>query len=139
MTVRLLGPDDTDVLKNVIDGVFDNAVDMRLTDEFLRDARHHLAVALDDGTVVGMASALHYIHPDKPPELYINEVGVAESYRNRGIGRQLLRALLDHGKTLGCTQAWLGTERSNSAARRMYAAAGGEEEQEDTVIVWFTL
>jgi ribosomal protein S18 acetylase RimI-like enzyme len=139
VTVRLLGPDDADVLKNVMDGVFDNAADMRLTDEFLRDLRHHLAVALDDETVVGMASALHYIHPDKPPELYINEVGVAESYRNRGIGRQLLRALFDHGKTLGCTEAWLGTERSNSAARRMYAAAGGEEEQEDTVIVWFTL
>lgn len=139
MTVRLLGSDDADVLKNVMEGVFDNAVDMRLTDEFLRDPRHHLAVALDDGTVVGMASALHYVHPDKPPELYINEVGVAESHRNRGIGRQLLRALLDHGKTLGCTQAWLGTERSNSAARRMYAAAGGEEEQEDTVIVWFAL
>lgn len=67
MTVRLLGPDDADVLKNVMDGVFDNAVDMRLTGEFLRDLRHHLAVALDNGTVVGMASALHYIHPDRPP------------------------------------------------------------------------
>lgn len=66
-------------------------------------------------------------------------MGVAESYRNRGIGRQLFNVLFDHGKALGCTQAWLGTERSNSAARRMYAAAGGEEEQEDTVIVWFAL
>jgi hypothetical protein len=29
-------------------------------------------------TVVGFASAVHYVHPDKAPELWINEVGVAE-------------------------------------------------------------
>lgn len=137
--IRLLGPDDAAVLGQVLDGVFDNAVDMRLADEFLRDSRHHMVVALDGEMVVGMASALHYIHPDKPAELYINEVGVDPSYQNRGIGRRLLKTLFAHGKTLGCTEAWLGTECSNSAARRMYAAVGGEEDQEDTVIFWFTL
>lgn len=97
------------------------------------------AAALDGTTVVGMASALHYIHPGKPPELYINEVGLAPAYRNQAIGRALLKVLFAHGRTLGCTEAWLGTDKENAAARRMYAAAGGKEEDEETVIVWFDL
>ena len=33
-----------------------------------------------------------------------------------------------------CHVAWVGTERSNTAARRLYAAAGGVEEPEDFVV-----
>lgn len=126
--IRILGPADAWVLKHVLPGVFDNPIDPRWTTEFLADPRHHMAVALVEGEVVGMASALHYVHPDKPPELWVNEVGVAPSYQNQGIGRQLLQALFVRGRDLGCTEAWLGTEESNTAARRMYAAVGGKEE-----------
>jgi aminoglycoside 6'-N-acetyltransferase I len=59
--------------------------------EFLRDERHHLAVAIEDETVVGFASGVHYVHPDKPAELWINEVGVAPSHHRRGIGKPLLQ------------------------------------------------
>jgi aminoglycoside 6'-N-acetyltransferase I len=70
---------------------------------------------------------VHYVHPDKPPELWVNEVGVAPSHQGHGIGRSLLRALFAHGRALGCAEAWLGTEESNAAARRLYASVGGEE------------
>jgi GNAT superfamily N-acetyltransferase len=123
----MLGPADAAVLERVADGVFDNAIDARWTAQFLADPRHHLAVALIDGEVVGMASAVHYVHPDKPPELWVNEVGVAPSHRRRGVGKLLLRALFAHGRSLGCTEAWLGTEESNVAARKLYGSVGGEE------------
>jgi hypothetical protein len=47
--------------------------------------------------------------------------------------------LLDRGRELGRREAWVGTERSNTAARRLYAAAGGVEASEDFVIVEFDL
>jgi ribosomal protein S18 acetylase RimI-like enzyme len=125
---RLAGPDDTAVLVHAAAGdVFDHPVDPALTAEFLSDPRHHLAIALDDGRVVGMASGVHYIHPDKVPELWVNEVGVAPSHRGQGVGRRVLGVLLEHGRALGCREAWLLTDDSNAAARRMYAAAGGRE------------
>jgi ribosomal protein S18 acetylase RimI-like enzyme/SAM-dependent methyltransferase len=127
--IRLLGPDDAAVLDSVADGVFDFAIDPRWTREFFTDPRHHLAVAIADGTVVGMATAVHYVHPDKPPELWVNEVGVAPPFRGQQIGRRLLAALFARGRALGCTEAWLGTEPDNTAARRMYAAAGGTEQE----------
>ena len=128
LTIHMLGPADTALLDNVAPGVFDNAIDQRWTAEFLADPRHHMAVAIDDGQVVGMASAAHYVHPDKPPELWINEVGVAPSHQRKGIGQQLIRALFVRGRELGCTEAWLGAEEDNTAARRLYAAVGGNEQ-----------
>lgn len=128
LIIRMLGPSDASLLGCVAPGVFDNAIDSRLTAEFLADPRHHMAVALFGGQVVGMASAVHYVHPDKPPEFWVNEVGVAPSHQGRGIGKQLLKALFAHGRALGCCEAWLGTEESNVAARRLYAAVGGREE-----------
>jgi GNAT superfamily N-acetyltransferase len=127
MECRLASPNDAVLLSTAADDVFDHAVDPSLSAEFLSDPRHHLAIAIDEGRIVGMASGVHYIHPDKAPELWVNEVGVAPSYRGRGVGRRVLGVLLDHGRALGCGEAWLLTDDGNAAARRMYAAAGGRE------------
>jgi len=126
--LRLLGPGDEGVLDRIADGVFDWPVQSRWTGEFLADARHHMLVAVEDGVVVGMVSAVDYVHPDKAPQLWINEIGVAPSHQRRGIGRRLLDAMLAHGCRLGCTEAWVGTEEDNAAARRLYASAGSEAE-----------
>ena len=126
-TIRVLGPGDASVLDRVAPGVFDHDVDARWTAEFFADPRHHLAVALDDDVVVGMASAVHYVHPDKPPELWVNEVGVAPAHHRRGIGRGLLEALFARGRELGCREAWVLTDEDNSAARGLYASLDGEE------------
>jgi ribosomal protein S18 acetylase RimI-like enzyme len=127
MEFRLATPPDAAALANSAADVFDDPVDAALTAEFLSDPRHHLAIAIDDGRIVGMASGVHYVHPDKASELWVNEVGVAPEYRGRGIGRRVLAVLLDHGRALGCGEAWLLTDDDNTAARRMYAAAGGRE------------
>lgn len=127
-TIRLLRPDDAAVLANVADDVFDQDINPRWTAEFLNDPRHHMVVALLGNQVIGMASAVHYVHPDKPPEMWVNEVSVAPPHRQRGIGRQLVAALFSRGRELGCKEAWLGTEELNTAARRLYASVGGVEQ-----------
>ena len=91
---------------------FDDPIDVARADEFLADPHHHLAVAVEDGLVVGFVSAVHYVHPDKPgPELWINEVGVAATHRRRGLGTRLLRAVFALDRALGCT----GNENSCSS------------------------
>jgi aminoglycoside 6'-N-acetyltransferase I len=139
ITVRILNPDDAAVLDRVAEDVFDGPVNARWAAEFLGDPRHHLAVAVEGELVVGFASGVHYVHPDKPPELWVNEVGVSPAQRNRGVGRRLLAALFERARAIGCAQAWVGTERANAPARRLYTAVGGVEEPEDFVIVTFRL
>lgn len=125
ITVRLLRPDEAEVLESVALNVFDHAIDSAQTAAFFADPRHHLAVALNGSWVVGMASAVEYYHPDKPPALWVNEVGVSPDYQRRGLGKRLVALLLEHGRALGCTEAWVGTEPDNEAARRLYEASGG--------------
>ncbi len=137
--IRILGPADGAVLQSVAPNVFDNPIDTRWSAEFLSDPRHHLAVAIENNQVVGMASGVHYVHPDKPPELWVNEVGVAPTHQGRGVGRQVLAALLAHGRALGCAEAWVLTSYSNTAARHMYAATGGIEEDEAPLMITFPL
>lgn len=139
VAVRVLGPQDLAVLDAVAADVFDGPVHRRWAAEFLADPRHHLAVAVADGVVIGIASGVHYVHPDKPPELWVNEVGVAPTFQNRGIGRQLLRALFARGVELGCAQGWVGTQVGNVAARRLYRGVGGVEDAEAFVLVTFSL
>jgi GNAT superfamily N-acetyltransferase len=135
----MLTASDRAVLDNVAADVFDKAIDPRLAAEFLGDPRHHLAVALDGGQVIGFASGVHYVHPDKPAELWINEVGVAESHQQRGVGRGLMRALLEHAQRLGCAEAWVLADETNAPARKLYASCGGAVSAVPPVMFTFSL
>ena len=136
--VRLLTGADSSVLRRVAAGVFDNPVDPAQTREFLADPRHHICVAIEDGEVVGFASAVHYVHPDKPPELWINEVGVAPSHQRRSFAKAILQRLQALGRELGCTEAWVLTDDVNVPARALYASVGGAE-RGGVVMVTFPL
>ena len=128
---RVLGCEDERVLMNVAEDVFDNPIDPRWTAEFLKDPRHHIAVSINDGVVVGFASALHYIHPDKAPQLWINEVSVDPPHQLRGFGKTMLRLLFDVGRAHNCTVAWVLTDRTNVAAMALYSSLGGREGADD--------
>jgi ribosomal protein S18 acetylase RimI-like enzyme len=138
--IRIVGSQDAEILNHVAPDVFDDPIVPQGVQEFLGSPDHHLAVAIEKGVVVGFASAVQYVHPDKPrPELWINEVGVAPSHQNRGVGRAIMQALLEVARNAGCAEAWVLTERKNLPAMRLYKAAGGEQEQDDIVMFTFKL
>jgi len=137
--IRMLNAGDKAIFNNVAPDVFDNACDPLLVAEFIRDPRHHLAVAIDGGQVVGFASGVQYVHPDKPSEMWINEVGVAPSHQGRGLGKAVLGTLIRHAEHLGCREAWVLTDRSNSPAMSLYASSGGEEARGEHVMFTFSL
>lgn len=138
-TVRLLGPGDAALLLGADPEVYDRPVDPARSAVFLADPRHHVAVALVEGRVVGSATAVHYVHPDQSPTLFIVEVAVAAPFQRAGLARRMLDVLFAHGRTLGCTSAWVGTEADNVAARALYQAAGGALDQDAFVTYSFDL
>lgn len=140
LAIRLLtNSGDGELLTRVAAGVFDHGINAMRCREFLSNPRHHLAVATDSRVVAGMASGVHDVHPDKEPELWVNEVGIAPTHRNRGLGKQLLHALLNVGRQLGYTEAWVVAERSNARAMRLYTSCGGSEGARDQVMFTFKL
>ena len=120
MDILRLSDSNTKLLDNVAESVFDNPIDPECLSAFLSCPRHIMLLAVKSDTVIGMASAVEYFHPDKPPQFWINELSVTPTQQNRGIGRILVAKLLAIARERGCISAWVGTENSNIAANRCY-------------------
>ena len=134
VAILLVSEANVSLLERVDDDVFDHDVQPALVHAFLANPANVLVAAVVEGLVVGMASGIAYVHPDKPLALFINEVGVSGRFRRQGIGRQLVSALLQRGTELGCKEAWVATEVSNRPARELYAALGGVADAEHAVV-----
>jgi ribosomal protein S18 acetylase RimI-like enzyme len=139
--IRLVGPDDAALFDRVAEDVFDGPVDRARLAAYLAEPGHHMVVAIHDGVIAGQTAAVVHRHPDKPTELYIDEVGVAPEFQRRGIARRMLDAMLDHGKAIGCEEAWVGTEPDNLPARGLYQQRRrqGDDEGEAFVMYVFRL
>ena len=83
VAVRRLGPGDEREVGRFA-GAFDEPIRPESVAAFLGDDRHHLLVATVDGEPAGFVSAVEIFHPDKPMELFLNELGVDEPFRRRG-------------------------------------------------------
>jgi aminoglycoside 6'-N-acetyltransferase I len=136
---RVLTAADAVVLERVAEDVFDQAVRADLATSYLADPRKLLAVAVADGVVVGMASGIVYEHPDKPLQLWVNEVGTAPPWQRRGIATGLVKLLLARGREMGCTEAWVATERNNAPARALYESLGGRPDDDLAVVYTYRL
>ena len=134
--IRKLGPGDEAVLSNVAPGVFDEAVRPDLVKRFLATPNYRIVVALDGDVVVGMCTGFTHFHPDKDEEFFVNELGVDDDYRRRGIAERLLRIMLAEAKAMGCPDAWLGTEHVNAPALALYRKVMTGEDTEEAMSVF---
>lgn len=110
--------------------LFDGPVDPAATQAFLADERHHLLIAYtDEDEPAGFVSAVEMFHPDKPkPEMFLNELGVEPAYQRRGIATALMKELIELCRSRGCSEMWVGTEETNTAALRTYETTRGKRE-----------
>ena len=104
---------------------FDNAVNSEETRRFLDDERHHLLLGYVDDQPAGFVSAVEVFHPDKPSELFLNEIGVIDGARRRGVARALIEELKRVGRERGCVGIWVLTDEDNTAAMSLYRSTGG--------------
>lgn len=123
--IRQVGQGDAALFERVAEEVFDEPVDIGRLAAYLAEPGHHMIVALHDGWIVGQTAAVVHRHPDKATELYIDEVGVTPAFQRQGIARAMLDRMFALGKSLGCAEAWVGTEPDNWPARALYAERGG--------------
>jgi len=125
---RRILPGDARLFERVAADVFDEPVDPARLAAYLAEPGHHLMVAIHAGEIVAQVAAIVHRHPDKATELYIDEVGVTPALQRRGIAREILDRMFEFGRSLGCEEAWLGTELDNFPARRLYESRGAGAE-----------
>ncbi len=127
ITVRVLGPDDFHRLMAVPEGLFDAPLREDQARAFLDDPLHACVLAYDRDLAVGMATGVVMYHPDKPPAMFINEVGTRDGYLRQGIATAVTDRMIALARERGCEGVWLGTETDNAAALGLYRSMGGEE------------
>lgn len=127
MEIRALGPQDTGLLAAVEPGLFDRDIDPAQARAFLGCPLNEMVIAIDGGQVVAFASGTVLLHPDKPPAMFVNEVGTRDSHLRRGHATAVLLALMARARARGCRGIWLGTEPDNAAALGLYRKLGGVE------------
>jgi ribosomal-protein-alanine N-acetyltransferase len=57
-------------------------------------------------------------------EIKVNNIAVHPDWRRRGVGRRLLRHLIEFGRSLACREMTLEVRPSNEAALALYGEAG---------------
>lgn len=122
MEIILLEKNNAHLLNNLAEEVFDHKINPNSLQSFLECPRHIMLLAVENEVVIGMVSAVEYFHPDKPSQLWINEIGVAPKQQNKEIGRQLIKEAIVQGKKRGCKYTWLGTDIDNFKAQRCFAS-----------------
>jgi ribosomal protein S18 acetylase RimI-like enzyme len=122
--IRRLSAADATILDRVAVEVFDEAIAPARVAAYLAQTGHLMIVAIEAGVVVGQTAAVIHRHPDKLDELYIDEVGVTPRLWRQGIARRMLDDMFEWGRSLGCRQAWVGTEPDNQPARSLYESRG---------------
>jgi ribosomal protein S18 acetylase RimI-like enzyme len=130
LTIELIRIDTGNaiLLKSVAADVFDESIDPERLAAYLANPANLLILAVANGLVIGMVMGVIHKHPDKPNELYVDEVGVTPDRRRHGVARQLMDAMIKWGEELECEDAWLGTDTDNVGACALYKHyAKGEE------------
>ena len=121
------------------EAAFDYDVLSDETRRFLLDERHHLLLGYVDDRPAGFVSAVEIFHPDKRPELFLNEIGVVESARRRGVARALIEELKRLGRERGCAVMWVLTDDDNDAAMGLYRSTGGRPDPTPHVMFEYDL
>lgn len=120
ITVTEITHRNTHLLANPALDVFDYAIDAAHLTRFLAQSNHFIAVGQSDGVVVAQVRAIAQYHPDAPPVLYIENLGVTPAFQRQGLASRLIDAALAWGRGQGCAEAWVATELDNLPALGLY-------------------
>lgn len=123
-----IGPAQAGLLDRVAEDVFDAPIDLGRLAAYLAEPSHLMVLAVSGGVVIGQARGMVHRQPDQATELYIDNLGVTPARKREGVATRLLDDLVAWGRSLGCEEAWVGTEVDNEAARTLYERRGSEAE-----------
>jgi len=98
-------------------------------DKFFRNQGDWICVAEDNGVVIAFLSI--EFHYEEEKFIYLDDLSVLDSYRNLGIGTQLIRTAEQYARDVNFSTIVFHVEKSNESAFRLYRRLGYEIESEE--------
>lgn len=109
-------------------GKIDLETDSSNSDEFV-DQTNEIRAIHHQGDSTEASMELPSPPPLQVQTGYLGMLAVSQSYRRRGIGKSLVRQVLQRMKNRGCTSVTLETEVSNWTAQKLYQNFGFVREE----------
>ena len=116
--------------------LFDTPPDPATAERFLVTPGHHLLMAYEGDEPAGFVSGVELTHPDKGTEMFLYELAVSERFQRRGIGKALVKALLQIARAGACYDVWVLTDADNEAALATYRTTGTTDESSHVMLTW---
>lgn len=120
--IRKMQTEDCEAVCELAQKSFPDAWSLRQFQELFRYETNYYVVAEAGDAICGFAGMSVSVDTAD-----IMNIAVAEAYRRRGIGGQLLQSLMEEAMAHGCTQLMLEVRESNQPARMLYRHYGFEE------------
>jgi ribosomal protein S18 acetylase RimI-like enzyme len=136
MDIRILKPGDEDLLIRAAPLADEGPLTLERAAAHLADEDLACAVAVANGEPVGFVYG-HVLRRFEATSFFIYSVDVAESHQRRGIGKAMLAALSDLGRTGRWDEMFVFTNAGNAAAMALYRSAGGVRPNADDVMFDF--
>jgi len=139
ITYKCLGPQDKELFKQIALNFREQDVDDLKANDFLNNKTNIVHVAIDDDKVVGYVLAYRLNRIDNGKDiLIIFHLFVLEEYQRQGIGRTLMKRIIDYANEEPLHYALLITQTKNSKARALYESLGGYNHPDDKeVYFWY--
>ena len=138
VSVRRAVLSDLEVLTPLFDGYrqfYGRAPDLPAAESFLRARFDHsesvVFLAHAEAAPVGFTQLYPSFSSVSLARTFIlNDLFVVASHRRTGVGSELLRAAVEHARSLGAVRVTLNTDIQNSAAQATYEAGGWKRDRE---------
>lgn len=102
------------------------AIDDNRAKAFIKNPNNHAYFALDDEKVVGFIWGYTLERLDSEPMMYIHSVDVIKTYRNKGVGKQIVAKFIEIANKNNYRNTFLITDKSNYPANTLYSSLNGE-------------
>lgn len=129
MNIRLVTKGDYEELMNLYNGfVGEDRYSKHDNDSFkkvLNSPHNFIFVAEEDGKLAGFVSiSTRDVIRYPKPIAELDELFVAPDYRQKGLGRELMRTVEDKAKEQGCYRLYIESHYDHKAAHKLYESLG---------------
>jgi ribosomal protein S18 acetylase RimI-like enzyme len=130
MKIRQLQLSDTKQVIDIWTSSFSRNFSITLNPGYLNDPNSRTMVICEGNTIIGVAS-IHIIYKLSRTLGLIEDVAVDKNHRGKGIGKSLVKKLIEIGKQKNCDKIVLNTSEKNS---KFYEKIGFEKNEIQMVI-----
>lgn len=136
-TIRL-NSDNLDSATQLVKTFKNSEVSPESVEAFLKNDSNFLIGTFENDKPIGILIAYLLDRPDgNRPMMYIHDIEVLESHRQKGAATSMLNMIKDIAREKNCLKTFLITNKNNQAAVNLYKKASGDTPHDDDLVFIF--